>query len=238
MADDRPAHGSPESAFPVEQPGTGPGREPLGLPLLLTLRELPCLCVGGGTVASRRVPALLAAGAMVTIVSPSLAPGLVALARDGMVRYHARDYQPGDCLEASLVLAATDDPIVNQSAAAEGLALRALVCVAHDASLGNCSFMAASRRGPLLVAIHSGGASPVVARAIRQRVDEALPEGLEAGLEVLAGLRAQLKAGLDDPRERARRWQAVAASGWLERALFEPTFEAQTAVATLLGLPA
>jgi siroheme synthase (precorrin-2 oxidase/ferrochelatase) len=72
-----------------------------------------CLVVGGGVVAERMLGPLLEAGALVTVVSPTLAPGLLEVARDGRLRWWPREYVSGDVAGFALVLAATDDAAVN-----------------------------------------------------------------------------------------------------------------------------
>jgi siroheme synthase-like protein len=78
-------------------------------PVFLELAGRPCLVIGGGTVAERKVAALLDAGAAVTVVSPGLAPGLRALVDAGRLHHRARAYRPGDLAGFRLCLVATDD---------------------------------------------------------------------------------------------------------------------------------
>ena len=78
-----------------------------------------CLVVGGGLIAERMVQPLLEAGGRVTVVSPTLAPGLLEVARDGRLRWWPREYASGDVTGFSLVLAATDDEAVNTQVLAE-----------------------------------------------------------------------------------------------------------------------
>ena len=89
-------------------------------PYLLGLRleGRRVVVVGGGAVASRRIPALLDAGADVLLVSPKVAASLEDLAAAGRIRWAARGYRPGDCAGAWLVCACTDDPAVNAAVAA------------------------------------------------------------------------------------------------------------------------
>ncbi len=105
-------------------------------PYLLGLRleGRRVLVVGGGGVASRRVPALLDAGADVLLVSPKVAASLEGLAAAGRIRWAARGYQPGDGDGAWLICACTDDPAVNAAAAAAAEAQRTWCVRADDAS--------------------------------------------------------------------------------------------------------
>jgi siroheme synthase-like protein len=187
------------------------------IPLAVRVMDSPCLCVGGGKVAARRVVLLLEAGAAVTVVAPTLDPALRALVAGGKCEHQARPYAAGDCIGASLVLAATGLPEVDTAVAAEARAQGALVCVASNQALGNCLFMGTVRRGPLVVALHTDGAAPAVSAALRRRFDDLLPEKLGDVLDDLVAIRGTLREAVDDPAERARRWEAVVRSGALDR---------------------
>jgi uroporphyrin-III C-methyltransferase/precorrin-2 dehydrogenase/sirohydrochlorin ferrochelatase len=84
----------------------------------LRLRGRRVVVVGGGAVASRRIPGLLDAGAEILLVSPGVTASLENLAAAGRIRWAAREYSPGDCAGAWLVCACTDAPAVNQAVAA------------------------------------------------------------------------------------------------------------------------
>lgn len=81
-----------------------------------------CLIVGGGAIAARALGPLLDAGARVTVVSPTLAPALLAAARDGRLRWWPREYACGDVAGFALVVVGTDDDTVNAQATAEARA--------------------------------------------------------------------------------------------------------------------
>lgn len=205
-----------------------------GLPLNIDVRGRHCVCVGGGAVTARRVPALLHAGATVTVIAPELHPDLGALASAGQCEYQGRAYQAGDTAGAYLVLAATGVPEVDAAVAREGLSGGALVCVASRPELGNCQFMATLRRGSLLVAIHTGGAAPAVAAALRRQMEETLPERIGDTLDTLADLRLRLRQTVADPAERARRWCVVLESGALDAVLREGTPDRMATMERLL----
>src|SRR5215469_7641881 len=116
-------------------------------PYLLGLRleGRRVVVVGGGAVASRRVPALLDAGAEVLLVSPKVAASLEDLAAAGRIRWEARAYRPGDCAGAWLVCACTDDAAVNAAVAAEAEAQRTWFVRADDAGASAAWTPAAGR---------------------------------------------------------------------------------------------
>ncbi|MFB4293049.1 uroporphyrinogen-III C-methyltransferase [Nonomuraea sp. ATR24] len=147
-------------------------------PYLLGLRlsGRRVLVVGGGRVAQRRVPALLAAGAEVTVVSPSVTPALDDLIAAGRITWHARPYEVGDCDGAWLVQACTDDRSANTAVAAEAEAKR-IWCVRADDKDASAAWTPASGRvDEVSVAITAGG-DPRRAAGIRDAVVNALRDG-------------------------------------------------------------
>ncbi|MEU0520512.1 uroporphyrinogen-III C-methyltransferase [Streptosporangium sp. NPDC006007] len=147
-------------------------------PYLLGLRlsGRRVLVVGGGRVAQRRVPALLEAGALVTIVSTSVTHALDDLIATGRVVWEARPYQVGDVDGAWLVQACTDDRAVNTAVAAEAEAKRIWCVRADDKDASAAWTPAGGRVGEIGVAITAGG-DPRRAAGIRDAVVEALRDG-------------------------------------------------------------
>ena len=146
-------------------------------PYLLGLRLAGrrVLVVGGGGVASRRIPALLDAGAEVLLVSPKVAASLEGLAAAGRIRWAARGYQPGDCAGAWLICACTDDPAVNAAVAAAAEAQRTWYVRADDATESAAWTPASGRAGDVRVGVLSG--DPRHSAAIR----DAVVTGLQSG---------------------------------------------------------
>ena len=99
----------------------------------LRLRDRRVVVVGGGAVATRRIPALLDAGADIVLVSPAVTASLEDLAAAGRISWEPRGYADGDCAGAWLVCACTDDPAVNAAIAAEAEQQRTWSVRADDA---------------------------------------------------------------------------------------------------------
>ncbi len=136
-----------------------------GYPLLLDLTGRRVVVVGGGQVAGRRVPALVAAGAEVEVVAPTLRAEVDG---SGAV-VHRRRWVPGDLAGAWLVLACTDNPEVNAAVAAEADRLRIWCVRADDATGGTARVPAVARSGPVTVAVNAGD-DPRLAIAVRDAV--------------------------------------------------------------------
>ena len=141
----------------------------------LRLRGRLVVVVGGGAVASRRVPSLLDAGAEILLVSPKVAASLEDLAAAGRIRWEARGYQPGDCAGAWLVCACTDDPRVNAAVAAAAEDQRTWCVRADDAGASAAWTPASGRAGDVRVGVLSG--DPRHSAAIRDAVVAGLRSG-------------------------------------------------------------
>jgi precorrin-2 dehydrogenase/sirohydrochlorin ferrochelatase len=174
-------------------------------PVCLELAGQPCLVIGGGPIAERKVEGLLAAGAAVTVVSPSLTPGLVALARGGRIRHLPREYGPGDVAGSRLALAATGKREVDAAASREGRERGVWVNAADDPELCDFTLPATLRRGDLVVAVSTGGASPALARAVREELEGHLPESYAALADIVAEVRRELRQRTCSPGGEAWR---------------------------------
>ncbi len=163
-------------------------------PIFALIEDKPCLVVGGGAVGERKVLDLREAGARVTVVSFSLTPALAELAEAGRIRYLAEDFTPDHLENMVLVMAATDDRQVNARVSAAAQAKGIWVNVADDPEL--CTFIvpAQVKRGDLTVAISTGGASPALARKLRQELQQQFGPEYRPYLVLLKGLRARLLA--------------------------------------------
>jgi siroheme synthase-like protein len=171
-------------------------------PIALELANQECLVIGGGEIAERKADALLQAGARVTVVSPELTPNLEALARAGFVRWLPREYREGDLAGFVLAMAATDCEPVNRRVSAEARSRKIPVNVCDRPEL--CSFIvpAVVRQGDLILAVFTGGQSPMLARQIREQLAGQFgPEYAEL-LELLGGLRSRLKREIPDQGRR------------------------------------
>jgi uroporphyrin-III C-methyltransferase/precorrin-2 dehydrogenase/sirohydrochlorin ferrochelatase len=142
-------------------------------PLFADLKARAVLVVGGGAVAERKTDALLRAGALPQVGAPSLSPALQILADAGRIQWLKGQFDPA-WLDQSvwLVIAATDDNAINRAVAEAAEARRLFVNVVDDAALSGFHVPAVVERGPLQIAISSGGGAPMVARHVRRQIEE------------------------------------------------------------------
>ncbi len=170
-------------------------------PLFADLRGRTVLVVGGGAVAARKVEALAGTGARIVVGAPVLDAALATRVASGEVEYRAGRFAPDWLDGVWLAIAATDDPDANRAVAEAGDARRVWVNVVDDAALARVHLPARVERGPLQIAISSGGGAPMLARLVRERLEAQFDDSFGA----LAGLLAR-------HRERIRaRWPGLAA---------------------------
>ncbi|MGB0723060.1 MAG: siroheme synthase CysG [Gammaproteobacteria bacterium] len=178
-------------------------------PAFLDLKQQPCLVVGGGDVAERKVRQLREAGARVTVVSPGLTPELESLVREGDIDHRAKGFEDADIQPCAVIIAATDNREVNARVATLARERYIPVNVVDAPEL--CTFIVPSMidRSPLQIAISTGGASPVLARLLRARLESSVP----ASFGKLAGLverfRGHVKQAFDHGRDRKAFWEKV-----------------------------
>ena len=221
------------------------------LPIFIDIENRNCLLVGGGEVAARKIALLLRAGAHVTVIAPELCSELrdqlsvqlhAQLSR-GRITHRAEAFHPDHLRDAVLVVAATDDPVVNGAVSRAAEHLHIPVNVVDNPKL--CSFIMPSivDRSPILVAISSGGTSPVLARLLRARLETMIPTAYGRLAAYAGEFRERVKLHFAHPAKRRRFWESMlqgtfaemifagkdkAAKAYLERSLEnEPADSAQ-----------
>lgn len=181
------------------------------LPVFIKLTNQPCLVVGGGGVAQRKVQLLQEAGAKVTVISPELTPSLQANAG---VDYIA-DYYFASVLERPwrLVIAATNDEAVNAQVSDDCEARNLLVNVVDTPA--KCRFImpAIVERGPITVAVSSGGQSPVLTRLLKTKVEALVPQTYTRLATLAAHYRQAVKDRFE-PEMRRRFWEQMLTGDW------------------------
>ncbi|MBO8190744.1 uroporphyrinogen-III C-methyltransferase [Streptomyces oryzae] len=152
-------------------------------PVGLRLAGRRVVLVGGGTVAQRRLPALLAAGADVTVVAPEVTPSVEAMVTSGEITWERRAWRDGDLADAWYALAATDDPDVNAAIVAEAESRRVWCVRTDDADQGTAWTPATGRSDGITVAVLTSGAQGAAGRdprrsaAIRDAIVARLGDG-------------------------------------------------------------
>lgn len=172
-------------------------------PISLNLKDKKCLVVGGGRVAERKVTSLLACGAKVHLVSPQLTPSLNQLAFNGEISYIGRDFINQDLENCFLVICATDNSLINQKVAQEAMKGNILVNVVDNPELCNFFVPAVLQRGDLTISVSTAGKSPLLARRIRENLEQSYSDAYAEILNLLGEIRKNILASVSD--EEARR---------------------------------
>ncbi len=203
-------------------------------PVYLNLAGKHCVILGGGTIAQGKLAALRDAGANITVISPQSTDGIKRAAQRGHITLLQREYKPGDLEGAFIAVAATNVWHVNRQIYEEAEERGVLLNVVDDPD--QCTFIAPSivRRDPITLAISTGGASPALARKMRETLSEDKVLQWADLADVLAQARRVIKEKrtVIDPT----RWQCVITEELLEMARDGREEEAvQTVLSQLLN---
>ncbi|HET7230151.1 MAG TPA: bifunctional precorrin-2 dehydrogenase/sirohydrochlorin ferrochelatase [Longimicrobium sp.] len=205
-------------------------------PVLLDLSRLAVLVVGGGEVALRKVRGVLDGGGRPAIVSPQVRPELERLIRQHELAWSAQPYAAGDVHGYNLVFAATSSAQVNAQITAEAEAAGALVNVADDGEGSTFHVPAAIRRDEVVVALSTGGASPLLSRRLRERLEGVVTPGLGRAATRLASVRRQVRDRW--PADEARRrdaWFGLVTPEFLDAAIAGRDAEVEQRIARCLS---
>lgn len=204
------------------------------LPLFLKVRGQQCLVVGGGVVAARKAALLLRAGAQVKVVALELHEQLQALAKREVISVQQGPFSEAEMKGARLVIAATDDNSLNeqvyQMAKAHGILVNVADCPQR------CDFILPSivDRSPVVVAVSSGGASPVLARLLRARLETLIPQSYARLAQFAARYRGRVKQCIVEASARRIFWEKVLQGSIAERIFAGQEREAERALETAL----
>jgi len=179
-------------------------------PVFFDLKGKRCLVVGGGDVAARKVSLLFRAGAEVLVISPELCESLQNRVANGEIKHEARSFKDADIDACVLIVAGTDDQAVNKRVSELAHAKCIPVNVVDQPAL--CSFIVPSiiDRSPVQVAVSTGGASPVLARLLRARLETMIPSAYGRLASLMNEFRDKVKSKLGDEGKRRRFWEDVA----------------------------
>lgn len=178
-------------------------------PVNLNITDKACLVIGGGNVAFRKIRSLLDCHARVTVISPQVSDEIEVLSERGDISLLLREYKPGDLAGAFLVFAATDNPnvqsMINHEASEHNILLNSV-----DAP-ERCDFQvpAKVRRGDMLMTISTGGASPALAKLIRERLEAQFTDEYGRVVALFAAIRKVVVTGSADSAENKRLFQKM-----------------------------
>ncbi|MGH1299144.1 NAD(P)-binding protein [Bacillus pretiosus] len=184
-------------------------------PLTVRVEKKRVVVIGGGKVAGFKIIPLLKQGADIIVISPELDANLVKLVEEKQIRWYQREYEKSDIQGAFLVVAASSDAVLNEQIA-EDSTENQLVNVITNPESGNVHFPAAIHRGLLNVAVSTGGASPKLAKKIRDDIANKYDEAYESYLYFLYEVRIKVKELQIEKRERTILLQEVLKSIYVQ----------------------
>ncbi|AJJ04578.1 uroporphyrinogen-III C-methyltransferase [Yersinia pseudotuberculosis] len=177
------------------------------LPLFADLKQRPVLIVGGGEVAARKIELLHRAGAQVWVVAQTLSSELEQQYQDGRIHWLAQDFLSEQLDNVFLVIAATNDTVLNAAVFAAADQRCILANVVDDQPLCSFIFPSIVDRSPLVVAISSSGQAPVLARILREKLEALLPTRLSDMAAIAGRWRGRVKQHMASMGERRRFWE-------------------------------
>lgn len=205
-------------------------------PVMLEVARLRVLVVGGGAVGARKVASLVDAGGAPVIVAPELVEELQAVVDGHELTWFARPYRSVDVEGFHLVFAATNSAEVNEAVADDARRAGALVSRADEGGESDFHVPSHLRREQVVVAISTGGASPLLARRIGERLDGVVTAGLGRAAGRLAEARADVQARWDGDEARRRSfWFSLITPEFLDLAIQGRDDEVERAIARCLS---
>jgi uroporphyrin-III C-methyltransferase/precorrin-2 dehydrogenase/sirohydrochlorin ferrochelatase len=179
------------------------------LPIFIQIKHRPCLVVGGGSIAARKVALFRKAQADVTVVSPELCEELQKLNDEGLIKHIKREFEDLDLETCVAVIAATNQRPVNEHVSKLSHDLRLPVNVVDNPDL--CSFIMPSiiDRSPVVIAVSTGGSSPVLARLIRTKLEGSIPAAYGRLAKLVEGFRDKVKTAFPNVESRRGFWEKI-----------------------------
>jgi uroporphyrin-III C-methyltransferase/precorrin-2 dehydrogenase/sirohydrochlorin ferrochelatase len=179
------------------------------LPIFFQIKHRSCLVVGGGSIAARKVALLRKAQADVTVVSPELCAELEGLSQDGLIQHKAREFIDSDLEECVMVIAATDQQQINEHISDLANKLRLPVNVVDNPGQGSFIMPSIIDRSPVVIAVSTGGSSPVLARLIRTRLEGSIPAAYGQLAKLVESFRDKVKAAFPNVESRRHFWEKI-----------------------------
>ncbi len=176
-------------------------------PIFVKLSGQNCLVVGGGEIAARKIDLLARAGAKITVIAKQVSPHVMAMETKHGLAIVQKPFAALDLHGFRLVVSATDNNGTNQLVAKTANGLGVLVNVVDDPALCSFIFPAIIDRSPIVAAVSSGGAAPVLARLLRAKIETTIPPAYGKLAQLAEKFRGQVKQHFNDPAQRRIFWE-------------------------------
>lgn len=178
-------------------------------PVFLDANYIAAMVIGGGEVASRKIELLLKSTNNITIMSKDVCASVERLINLHQLTWLQHNYQQGHLSQISLVIAATDDTLINQAIAEESRTLNILTNVVDQPTLCTYITPAIIDRSPMIIALSSSGSAPILIRMLREQIEKTLPQGYGKLADFSFKFRDHVKARVKGIRNRRSFWEST-----------------------------
>ena len=179
------------------------------LPIFINIRKKPCIVIGGGDIALRKINLLLKAQAKVDCLSPLFSRDIKNLSKDGHITLINKSFEQTDIKDYSIIIAATDDSSVNSSISAIAQVKKIPVNVVDSPELSSFIMPSIVDRSPLIIAVSSSGKAPVLSRIIRAKLETVIPSAYGILADIAGEYRQKVKDRFSTIKDRRAFWEAV-----------------------------
>ncbi|AEG02075.1 siroheme synthase CysG [Methylomonas methanica] len=205
-------------------------------PLFIKLKNQPCLVVGAGDIAARKIELLGRSGAHITVVAEQFGDSVLTMQTALSLKLQQKSFSPDDVTGMRLIVSATNDRTVNELVAASAEKQRIPVNVVDNPDLCSFIFPAIVDRSPLIAAITSGGASPVLARILRAKIESMIPASYGRLAQFAEDFRLLVKQTIKEPAQRRVFWEKMLQGRVAELVFADNTQEAERLLKSNLEL--
>lgn len=187
-----------------------------GFPVVLYLTGVPCLVVGGGALATRRIASLLEAGADITVISPIFSEQIGRWIAEKKINGIQKRYESSDGEGAALIFAATNDDAVNEQIVADAYMRQQWVNAPGELEARHFLIPAVLERGKLQIAVSTSGASPALSASIRDEIASLFGDELSPYVDFLYEVRTWIKEQIHDNLLKNQMLQELGATDWIQ----------------------
>jgi len=179
------------------------------LPIFINVRQNPCLVIGGGDIALRKINLLIKAQAKVDCLSPLFCEGITNLSQSGDVNLIQKRFESDDIKDYAIIIASTDDSSVNALISKSAKKARIPVNVVDSPELSSFIMPSIVDRSPVIIAVSSAGKAPVLSRMIRAKLETVIPSAYGVLAEIAGEYRQKVKDRFSKIKDRRAFWESI-----------------------------
>ena len=179
------------------------------LPIFINVRQNPCLVIGGGDIALRKINLLIKAQAKVDCLSPLFCEGITNLSQNGDVNLIQKRFESDDIKDYAIIIASTDDSSVNALISKSAKKARIPVNVVDSPELSSFIMPSIVDRSPVIIAVSSAGKAPVLSRMIRAKLETVIPSAYGVLAEIAGEYRQKVKDRFSKIKDRRAFWESI-----------------------------